>query len=207
MSDIFKLFEKISADRRVQPGVEWIIAGLGNPGREYAKHRHNAGFLAVGTLAERLGVTVDRARFRGLTARASVEGRPVLLLCPQTYMNSSGISVREAADFYKVPPEKILVLVDDIYLPPGRVRVRRKGSDGGHNGLESIIYQLGSDAFPRIRIGVGNKPAAYDLADWVLSDFTDAEVPDVIRAIGTACDGIPLILDGKIDEAMQRCNS
>jgi len=208
MSDIFELFKKISS-KSASPStakVEWIICGLGNPGRDYQKTRHNAGFLCIGDLAAKYGTTVDRARFEALTGRCEIGGHGVLLLCPQTYMNLSGNAVRAAADYYKIAPDHIIVICDDIYKEPGRLKLKRKGSDGGHNGLKNIIYQLNSDNFPRIKLGVGQKPEGYDLADWVLSKFTDDEAVLLGQAISKACDGIPLILDGKLEEAMQKCN-
>ncbi|MCQ2427046.1 MAG: aminoacyl-tRNA hydrolase [Clostridia bacterium] len=209
MADIFDLFKKISSEGSGAPQsakVEWIIAGLGNPGADYRRTRHNAGFMCIGDIAARYGTTVDRARFSALTGRCEIGGHGVLLLCPQTYMNLSGEAVKEAADFYKIAPDHIIVICDDINFEPGKLRLKRKGSDGGHNGLKNIIYRLNSDAFPRIKLGVGQKPAGYDLADWVLSRFTDEEEAPLEEAIRKAVDGIPLILDGKIDEAMQKCN-
>lgn len=211
MADIFELFKKISAQKTQTPdtrGVEWIIAGLGNPGRDYTFTRHNTGFLCLGVIAHKLGVKIEKARFHALTARADIDGHSVLLLCPQTYMNSSGDALREAAEFYKVPPEKILVVVDDINLDVGRMRFRENGSSGSHNGLKSIIYQLNSDAFPRVRIGVGKKPVPeMDLAEWVLSRFTDGELETEEKMFERTCDGLSLILGGKYDEAKQYFNS
>ena len=153
-------------------GVEWLLVCLGNPGDQYENTRHNVGYAALDALAKDLGVTVDRVKFQGLTAQANLDGHKLILLKPTTYMNLSGQSVQAAAKFYKVPPEHILVLSDDISLDPGRLRVRKSGSAGGHNGLKSIIASIGSQDFPRIKIGVGAKPHPdYDLADWVLGVF------------------------------------
>jgi len=153
-------------------GCAYLIVGLGNPGSKYWNTRHNVGYAALDALASQLGVQVNRVKFQGLIAQASIGGKKVVLLKPTTYMNLSGQSVGAAARFYKVPPERILVLNDDISLEPGRLRVRKKGSAGGHNGLKSIISSLGSEEFPRIKIGVGAKPHPdYDLADWVLGTF------------------------------------
>ncbi len=211
MSDIFDLFKKISEGKGNTPhsaNVEWMIVGLGNPGTEYTFTRHNAGFLCVGVIARKLGVRVDSARFKALTARAEIAGHGVLLLCPQTYMNSSGEAVREAADFYKIPPERILVIVDDINLDVGRERYRTDGSSGSHNGLKSIIYQLNSDTFPRVRIGVGKKPVAeMDLADWVLSKFPDGDLCTLEKIFEHTYAGLELILSGKAEEAKQYFNS
>ncbi|MBO7360159.1 MAG: aminoacyl-tRNA hydrolase [Clostridia bacterium] len=208
MGDIFEILKRLRAGGgdAAPAGVEWIVAGLGNPGREYEKTRHNAGFLCLGDLAERYGVSLNRTKFKALTARCEIAGKGVLLLCPLTYMNLSGESVRAAADYYHVPPSRIIAVCDDIYRDVGRLKIKRKGSDGGHKGLASIIYQLESDAFPRIKIGVGAKPEGWELADWVLSRFSDDELEPLTRAISLACDGIPLIIEGKTEEAMQKCN-
>ena len=194
--------------KQTSPGpVEFIIAGLGNPGREYEGTRHNAGSLAVDRLADRLGAQVARVRFKGVTGAASLGGRSVLLLKPGTFMNLSGQSVREAMAFYKVPPKKTLIIFDDINLPPGRLRVRRKGSDGGHNGMKNIIYLTGSDQFPRIKLGVGQKPHPdYDLADWVLSRFSQGDLKELDQALDHACAAAELIVRGDIDRAMNQYN-
>lgn len=153
-------------------GGEFLVVGLGNPGSKYWNTRHNVGFAALDALAEQLHARVDRVKFQGLTGQAELEGRKLILLKPTTYMNLSGQSVAAAAKFYKIPPEHILVMFDDISLDPGRLRVRKNGSAGGHNGVKSIISSIGSQEFPRIKIGVGAKPHPdYDLADWVLSVF------------------------------------
>ncbi len=162
-----------------QGGVEWIIAFLGNPGPQYEGTRHNAGFMAGEAMARRLGVRIDRLRFRALTARAEIGGRGVLLMLPQTFMNLSGEAVGQAARFYRVPPERVIVVSDEMALAPGTIRVRPSGSAGGHNGLKSIIACLGTEGFPRIRLGVGEPPRAdYEAADWVLGKFRgqDAEL-------------------------------
>lgn len=165
--------------KQSQGGVEWIIAFLGNPGPQYEGTRHNAGFMAGEAMARRLGVRIDRLRFRALTARAEIGGRGVLLMLPQTFMNLSGEAVGQAARFYKVPPERVIVVSDEMALAPGTIRVRPSGSAGGHNGLKSIIACLGTEGFPRIRLGVGEPPRAdYEAADWVLGKFRgqDAEL-------------------------------
>lgn len=157
---------------RSSAGCEYLIVGLGNPGMKYRGTRHNVGYAALDALADSLGVKADRVKFQGLMAQASIAGHKVVLLKPTTYMNLSGQSVQAAAKFYHIPPEHIIVLSDDISLEPGRLRVRRNGSAGGHNGLKSIISSIGSQEFPRIKIGVGAKPHPdYDLADWVLGVF------------------------------------
>ena len=185
-------------------GVEWIIAFLGNPGSEYENTRHNAGFMAGAAMEKLLDVKMTRLRHRALTARADIAGRGVLLMEPQTYMNLSGESVGEAARFYKVPPEHVIVVSDEMALPPGCIRIRQSGSAGGHNGLKSIIAHLGTDAFPRIRLGIGEPE--HTGVDWVLGKFTghDAE------AMASACEAaakaaVSYIKDGP-DKAMSRYN-
>ena len=208
MADIFELLKRISA-KREEPakGIDWIIAGLGNPGREYAYTRHNTGFLCMGVIARKIGTEIGREKFRSLTGRAEIGGRGVLLQCPLTYMNLSGEAIRDAAAFYHVPPERILVIVDDVNLPVGKMRFRTKGTDGGHNGLKNIIYQLQSDAFPRIRIGVGAKPEGYDLMNWVLSRFSDGELEALGPLFSRVYDSLDAITDGRTDEAMRIINS
>ena len=182
-----------------------VIVGLGNPGPKYACTRHNAGVRALTALAERLGVTLTRARFHALTAEAELGGRHCLLLFPQTYMNESGVAVAEALRFYKLKPSQLLVLSDDISLPVGTVRVRRKGSDGGQKGLRSIIGHVDSEEFARVKIGVGQKPhPEMDLADWVLSRFTAAEEQALAPALEAAAGAAELIAAGEIDQAMNR---
>jgi len=154
----------------------WLIVGLGNPGRDYEHTRHNAGYRALDILAQRLNCKVDKSKFQGLYGQTNIGGEKVYLLKPLTYMNLSGQSVLRLSAYFHIPPERIIVLFDDISLPPGRLRVRADGSAGGHNGIKSIIAQLGSQDFPRVKIGVGAKPnAERDLADWVLSPFSAQE--------------------------------
>ena len=204
MSNIFDLFKKIEKQTDTTP-VSFIIAGLGNPGAQYAKTRHNVGFVAIDYIAEKLGVRIDRAKFHSLVTEARIGGVRVLLMKPETYMNNSGVAIGEAATFYKIPPERVLVLHDEISFEPGLMRIRRKGSAGGHNGLKSIIAHLSSEEFPRVKIGVGKKPTPeYDLADWVLgkmpkeaNDAFEARLEDIFGATR-------LITEGKIDDAMQR---
>lgn len=209
MADIFDLFKQIAKkEPESREPISWLIVGLGNYGEKYRLTRHNAGFLTLDFVAQKLGVKVDRLRFQALCGEAQIGAHRVLLMKPQTLMNNSGLAVREAASFYKIAPEKILVISDDIALPVGRMRLRKKGSAGGQKGLKSIIEQLGSDAFPRLRMGVGEKPHPdYDLADWVLSEFTKAEQETLFDAFSAAHDGIRGVLDGKFDDAVQTCNS
>ena len=187
--------------------VSWLIVFLGNPGPKYACTRHNAGFMAGDALAKKLGVSIDRLRFRALTAAAEINGEKVLLMKPQTFMNLSGEAVSEAARFYKIPPEHVLVVSDEISLPLGKLRVRPKGSAGGHNGLKSIIASLGSDAFPRIRIGVGAPPHPdYDMADWVLSVFRNQDLEDMLAASDRAAEAVTTYISNGPERAMNRFN-
>lgn len=178
--------------------IDWLVVGLGNPGREYERTRHNVGWRTVELLAQDAGVKIDRAKFRGLTRSCTLAGQKVLLLKPETYMNASGEAVQLAAMYYKIPIDHILVLSDDISLPVGKIRVRAEGSAGGHNGLKSVISRLGSQDFPRIRIGVGAKPHPdYDLADWVLSTFSPEEEKALTPAIDhAAAAALELIRNG-----------
>lgn len=188
--------------------IEFIIAGLGNPGTKYDNSRHNAGFMAVSKIAESAGVKLSRLKFKSVCADCVLGGRRVLLMRPSTFMNLSGEAVREAMQFYKIPPEHTLILFDDISLEVGRVRVRAKGSDGGQNGMKNIIQLTGSDAFPRVRIGIGAKPHPdYDLAAWVLSRFTPGELKLLDTALEAAEGAVELIVSGNITEAMNRYNS
>lgn len=205
---IFDFFKKAENTQTPTGPVAFLVVGLGNPGKEYLYTRHNTGFLTLDYIAERLSVTVNRAKFNALTADAVIGGNRVLLIKPQTYMNESGVAVRQAADFYKIPTEHIIVISDDISLPVGMMRVRRSGSDGGQKGLRSIIAHLGSDKFPRLRIGVGEKPHPdYPLADWVLSEFTKEEQKVLFDEFGTAMSGIEKMIAGDFDSAMMICNS
>ena len=190
-----------------KPACDWLVVGLGNPGENYARTRHNAGFRAVDRLAAALQVKVDRAKFRGLTAQAVWQGQKLLLLKPQTFMNNSGLSVMDAARFYKLPPERVIVIFDDISLPVGRLRVRADGSAGGHNGIKSIIGALNSQSFPRVKIGVGQKPHPdYDLADWVLSNFTREEEAHVERAAQAAAQAALEVVAGGVSAAASKFN-
>ena len=209
MADIFELFRQISSNKpQANTPIRWIIVGLGNPGEEYRRTRHNAGFLTVDALADRLGIHIDRMKFHALTAETTIKEERVLLLKPITYMNESGVAVSEAASFYKIPSDHILVISDDISLAPGKLRLRRRGSAGGQKGLKSIIERLGTEDFPRLRMGVGAKPHSdYDLAAWVLSDFTKEETEPLNSAIACAEQGIKLILENQFDAAVQLCNS
>ncbi len=190
-----------------KPACDWLIVGLGNPGDNYAKTRHNVGWRALDILAQELHVKVDRAKFRGLYGQGNFEGQKLILLKPQTFMNLSGLSVMDAARFYKLPPERIIVLFDDISLPVGRLRIRPDGSAGGHNGIKSIIGAINSQSFPRVKIGVGAKPHPdYDLADWVLSAFPPEEEKVLQPALKRAADAALEIIKNGTYEAANRFN-
>ncbi len=184
---------------------EYLIVGLGNPGRQYEITRHNAGFLFMDMLSEKLNVKINKIKYKSVIGEADIAGHRCILMKPQTFMNLSGEAVREACSFYKIPPENVVVIFDDISLPCGGLRIRRKGSAGGHNGIKSIILCLGSDNFPRIKLGVGEKPHPdYDLADYVLSAFSKDDIPLMKQAMEKGCDALEYIVDGKIDAAMSK---
>ena len=193
------LFQKSACD--------WLIVGLGNPGENYARTRHNIGFRAVDCLAGQLGAKLDRAKFRGLYGQATYKGLKLILLKPQTFMNNSGLSVMDAARFYKLPPERVVVLFDDISLDVGRLRVRAEGSAGGHNGIKSIIGGLNSQSFPRVKIGVGAKPHPdYELADWVLSNFTKEEEKLLAPVIEDAASAALELIENGVQAAASKYN-
>ena len=185
--------------------IDFIVVGLGNPGTKYEKTRHNAGFMAIDKFAAKNNAKIDRSKFHALTGTCTVAGCKLLLLKPQTFMNNSGQAVREAMDFYKLTPDRVLIMFDDISLEPGVMRIRRKGSAGGQKGMKSIIEHCSSEEFPRIKIGVGAKPHPdYDLADWVLSNFTAAELKKIDEVTDSAAEAAELIIKGDIDGAMSR---
>ena len=192
---------------RSRGGVSWIVVFLGNPGPKYRDTRHNAGFMAADAMEKKLGVSINKLRLKALTAQATLGGEKVLLLKPQTYMNLSGESVSPAAAFYKVPPEHIIVVSDEVSLPIGKLRIRKSGSAGGHNGLKNIIAMLGTDAFPRIRMGVGAPPHAdYDMADWVLSSFKNQDADDMRSLAVRVCDAVECYIAEGPDRAMNKFN-
>jgi len=201
MANIFDLFKKI--EKSPASPVTHIVCGLGNPGEKYEKTRHNAGFLAIDALCQQLGVRCDRAKFKALTGETTIGDVRVLLMKPQTFMNASGEAVSEAARFYKIPAENIIVISDDVAQDIGRVRIRKSGSAGGQKGLKSIIEHLKSDTFPRIRIGVGQKPTPeYDLADWVLGKFPKEDEKALFAVLNIMPNILNLILKGDFDKAM-----
>ena len=189
-------------------GAQWLIVFLGNPGPRYAFTRHNAGFLTADAIEKLLNVRIDRLRFRALTATAEIGGEKVLLMKPQTFMNLSGEAVGQAARFYKIPPEHVLVVSDETSLPVGSIRIRLKGSAGGHNGLKSVIAHLGTDAFPRIRLGVGSAPhPGYDMADWVLSAFQNEDAETIRAAAENAAKACVCFIEKGPDKAMTQFNT
>jgi len=188
-------------------GCDWMIVGLGNPGKEYEKTRHNVGFRSVELIAGQLKTRIDRIKFKALTRMVNHQGKKILLVEPQTYMNLSGAAVSALAAYYKVKPDHILVIFDDISLPVGRIRIRRDGSAGGHNGIKSIIQSLGTDQFPRVKVGVGAKPHPdYDLADWVLSKFSAQEEKALAPALENAAAAALLLLEQGVEKAASAYN-
>lgn len=204
------IFNSLNAQNSVSPlgKPEYIIVGLGNPGTQYENTRHNAGFMTVDTLAAKHGFEIKKLRFKSLTAVTQINGITCLVMKPSTFMNNSGEAVVEAMNFYKIPAENVIICFDDISLEPSRIRIRKKGSDGGHNGIKSIIYLSGKDTFPRIKVGVGAKPSKdYDLAAWVLSHFTPEEIKLMHEGTDKAAASLELMIQGKTDEAMNKYNS
>ncbi len=187
--------------------VEYIVVGLGNPDRKYENTRHNAGFIMIDFIADKIGAKINRVKFKSLVGEGNIGGSKVLLMKPSTYMNNSGEAVIEAMKFYKIPPENVIVLLDDINLDVGKMRIRSKGSDGGQKGMRSIIYLSGKDNFPRVKIGIGKKPnPEYDLASWVLSKFTKDELATLGKIAENSYEAVELIIQGKTDRAMNLFN-
>lgn len=203
-----KIFELLRGNNSDDKGEKMhIIAGLGNPGREYAHTRHNVGYDTLDILADKHSISVDTTKFKGLIGKGIINGEKVILLKPLTYMNLSGESIREAVDYYKTDPETdLIVIYDDIYLDPGNIRIRKQGSAGGHNGMKNIISHLGTEIFPRVRIGVGEKPKAYDLKDYVLGHFSKDEADAMQDGMIRAVNAVEKILAGDIDGAMTEYN-
>lgn len=207
---VFDIFKKLDAERAQEPSgaVEFIIVGLGNPGTEYEGTRHNIGFMTIDTLCEKYKLSCKKLRFKSLTCDAMIAGKRCFIMKPTTFMNKSGEAVVEAMQFYKIPPERTIIIFDDISLEPGRLRIRRKGSDGGHNGIKNIIYLSGSDQFPRIKMGVGAKPHPdYSLADWVLGHFKKEDGEALEKCFDNAVSALELMVNGKTTEAMNKFNS
>lgn len=207
---IADIFKKLESERTPAPqgAVEYIICGLGNPGTQYEGTRHNIGFMTIDTLCDKYKLDCKKLRFKSLTCDAMISGKRCLIMKPTTFMNNSGEAVTEAMSFYKIPPERTIIVFDDISLEPGKLRIRRKGSDGGHNGIKSIIYLSGSDMFPRIKMGVGAKPHPdYNLADWVLGHFKKEQAEALETAMENAVSSIELMVGGKMNEAMNKFNS
>jgi len=203
---IFDIFKKLEKEKEPVTPPEYIVAGLGNPGKDYENTRHNAGFMVMDYLASRENIRIDRAKWNALFADASFMGKRVLFVKPQTFMNKSGEAIRDIAEFYKIPAEKIIIIYDDINFAPGQMRIRKKGSAGGHNGMKDIIYQLQTDEFPRFRIGVGSKPEGWQLMDWVLSKFGAEDKVEMDKAIENAYEALKIYFTEGIDEAMQKFN-
>ena len=188
-------------------GINWLLVCLGNPGEKYEDTRHNVGFMVADEIGERQHAPIQKLKFRALTNIFTISGEKVLVMKPVTYMNLSGEAVGEAARFYKLPPERVLVISDDVSLPLGKLRIRKGGSAGGHNGLKSIIQHLGTDQFPRIKVGVGQKPHPdYDMADWVLSKFAGEDLKTITEAIRKAADAVECLIQEGPDKAMNRFN-
>ena len=188
-------------------GASWLLVCLGNPGDQYENTRHNVGFMVADQLGERYGLPIQRLKYKALTNIFPISGEKVLVMKPVTYMNLSGEAVRPAADFYKIPPEHIIVISDDTALDVGKLRIRKGGSAGGHNGLKSIIQQLGTDQFPRIRVGVGKKPHPdYDLADWVLGKFQGEDKKTIDAAVERCADAVECYIKEGPDRAMNKFN-
>lgn len=206
---IFDIFKQLENKEPASTGaVEYIIVGLGNPGTEYENTRHNIGFMTIDTLCEKYKVSCKKLKFKSLTCDVMIAGKRCLIMKPSTYMNKSGEAVTEAMSFYKIPPERTIIVFDDISLEPGKMRIRRKGSDGGHNGIKNIIYLSGADAFPRIKMGVGAKPHPdYNLADWVLGHFKKEDGEKLEQCFNNAVAALELMVDGKTDQAMNKFNS
>lgn len=192
---------------RSENGVKWLIVFLGNPGAKYNGTRHNAGFMAADAAEKEFGVSINKMRFKALTAATEIEGEKALLMKPQTYMNLSGEAVVQAVRFYKIAPENVIVVSDEVALPIGKLRIRKSGSAGGHNGLKNIISQLGTDAFPRIRMGVGAPPHPdFDMADWVLATFKNQDYDDMCEAAKRVVAAIRTYIAEGPDRAMNKFN-
>lgn len=188
-------------------GISWLVVFLGNPGTKYEMTRHNAGFMAGDAMAKAQGAAINRSRFKALTGTCDIGGETVMLMKPQTFMNLSGEAVAQAVSFYKLAPDHVIVVSDEVALPIGKLRIRTKGSAGGHNGLKNIIALLGTDQFPRIRIGIGAAPHPdYDMADWVLSSFKGKDAEDILAAAARAAEAVECYITKGADRAMNLYN-
>lgn len=202
---MFDIFKKLTVNRK-NGSIEHLVVGLGNPGSKYENTRHNAGFIALDYIANQLDVNFNKSKFDALFSEAVIDGKRVLLIKPQTFMNLSGESVVQFMSFYKIPSENVIILFDDISLAPGNLRVKRNGSHGGHNGMRNIIQLAETDNFPRIKIGIGAKPTDWDLADWVTSKFSDEDLKLLNKAAENSYAALKLMLNGEIEKAMNLAN-
>ncbi len=202
---MFDIFKKLTVNRK-NGSIEHLVVGLGNPGSKYENTRHNAGFIALDYIANQLDVNFNKSKFDALFSEAVIDGKRVLLIKPQTFMNLSGESVIQFMSFYKIPSENVIILFDDISLAPGNLRVKRSGSHGGHNGMRNIIQLAKTDNFPRIKIGIGAKPTDWDLADWVTSKFSDEDLKLLNKAAENSYAALKLMLNGEIEKAMNLAN-
>lgn len=202
---MFDIFKKLTVNRKNDP-IEHLVVGLGNPGSKYENTRHNAGFIALDYIANQLDVNFNKSKFDALFSEAVIDGKRVLLIKPQTFMNLSGESVIQFMSFYKIPSENVIILFDDISLAPGNLRVKRSGSHGGHNGMRNIMQLAKTDNFPRIKIGIGAKPTDWDLADWVTSKFSDEDLKLLNKAAENSYAALKLMLNGEIEKAMNLAN-
>ena len=202
------MFNKFKSKATGGSTYDYLIVGLGNPGAKYETTRHNAGFLCVENMENELGFKAKKLKFHALIGDTKIANKKVLVMKPQTMKNNSGTAVSECASFYKIPPQNIIVIFDDISLEPGKLRIKRKGSAGGHNGIKSIIAHLGTEEFPRIKLGVGKKPHPdYDLADWVLSNFPKKDIPLMREAMDNALKALELMIKGDTEGARSKYNS
>lgn len=202
---MFDIFKKLTVNRK-NGSIEHLVVGLGNSGSKYENTRHNAGFIALDYIANQLNVNFNKSKFDALFSEAVIDGKRVLLIKPQTFMNLSGESVVQFMSFYKIPSENVIILFDDISLAPGNLRVKRSGSHGGHNGMRNIIQLAKTDNFPRIKIGIGAKPTDWDLADWVTSKFSDEDLKLLNKAAENSYAALKLMLNGEIEKAMNLAN-
>lgn len=202
------MFNKFKKQYSGGSTYDYLIVGLGNPGSKYETTRHNAGFLCIENMENELSFKAKKLKFHALIGDTKIANKKVLVMKPQTMMNNSGVAVGECASFYKIPPQNIIVIFDDISLEPGKLRIKRKGSAGGHNGIKSIIAHLGTEEFPRIKLGVGKKPHPdYDLADWVLSNFPKKDIPLMKEAMDNALGALEMMIKGDTEGAMSKYNS